>query len=141
MKFQIEVRDKGGMPWIEEYNEDVTDPEKWAHETIDRFNNSLRPGETPREVVSVKIMDQDAPIENHNWQKQNLVTVSYRGQLFDIMRCGRCDITGKRHGLNQPVKLDSQYQAKAFQRCDTSLALQAKRQARAALKLAEGETS
>ena len=33
---------------------------------------------------------------NHDWEKQNLVTIFKNGKSYDIMKCKGCGIKGKR---------------------------------------------
>jgi len=67
MKFRILVRcvDGSGDPRWEEYEKHVSDPEKWALETIVRFNATLTPFEKERELVKVEVLDVDA-VKDHD---------------------------------------------------------------------------
>ncbi len=60
MKFKILVKHIGeddGQAWEEEYDKNTQDSEKWAEDIIKWFNETLRPGEKPRELVNVIILD------------------------------------------------------------------------------------
>ena len=61
---------------------------------MERFNNTLRKGESPREVVSVRNLPE-TPQMKHNWNKQSFDT-DKSGTMF--YRCSNCGITGKRYG-------------------------------------------
>jgi len=124
MKFEIVIAHKQTPEdsWTEEYEKNTNDPQKWAEETIDAFNSSLRPGEAERILIEVKKID-DVSVKHHTWKKTNLVTISRAGQTYDTYRCERCGITGKRYGLGDTIKKDSKFaRAKVYQRCDTALA-------------------
>ena len=121
MKFRIQVQNSGGEPWWEEYDRCVSDAAVEAGRIIDQFNATLRAGESPRELVSVEVLDADS-IRDHAWEKQNGVTVQVGGRSFDVHKCSRCGVTGKRYGLSGHVTLDPKFaRAKVYQRCDTSL--------------------
>lgn len=120
MKFKIHVKDDSSI-WWEDYEKDIPDAHQWAADTIDRFNNSLKPGEKQRELLEVKIIDSDNE-KFHRWVKRtDGMSVAFRGSTVDIMFCERCGITGKRYGLWGEVKIDSKYRKKAYRQCDTSL--------------------
>ena len=58
MRFKIEVRHKGEeKTWLETYDEPCDDANKWAQETIEYFNSTLRPFEKERELVSVTVLE------------------------------------------------------------------------------------
>lgn len=125
IRFTIYCRHAGTThePWPEPYTKECTDPEQWARETIEQFNATLRPGERPRELVRVEIHATGVnPIE-HTWRKQNLITLS-RGDLsYDLVKCERCGITGKRYGVGAgSIKRDSAFRSRVYLRCDTALA-------------------
>lgn len=92
-------------------------PLRWAVETLERFNETLRPGEEPRRLLSVEELhegdprregDYPLPPLRHLWRKTNLVTQmnkSGRGS-FDAYRCEDCGATGKRFTLGGDVVLD-----------------------------------
>jgi hypothetical protein len=72
---------------------------------IKRFNATLRPGELPRKVISVRPTDK--PVNrNHRWKKESLVTE--KGG-YDKYRCSHCGATGKRYGLAAFVTPDRKF--------------------------------
>ena len=123
MKFKIQVKKVGSdNSWWEEYEENISDPQKWAEEIISEFNDSLREGEKAREVISVEIIKKDTT-KNHSWDKTNAGTLQRGGEIFDKYECNVCGVTGKRFGIGgNYVKRDHEYKAKVYRRCDTALA-------------------
>jgi hypothetical protein len=119
MKIKMQVSNKFDS-WDEEYNlpevTTIKEAKKWAEKTIKSFNDGLRPGESPRTLVSVEEMNGGSVPVSHHWEKTNLVTVVRNGLLYDTVRCARCGITGKRFGLNG-VTIDKKYRAKKYQSC------------------------
>lgn len=113
-------------PWVENYTKDVDDPQAWAQALIDQFNTTLRPNERARELVRVEVeSESDVPPE-HDWEKENLVTIARGDIAYDILRCKRCGITAKRVGLGG-IRNDPAFRAKVYLRCDTSVAHRTKR--------------
>lgn len=83
----------------EDHYERVNDPEAWCRDLIEGFNETLRPGEFPREVVRVEVGVGNATLK-HDWMKTNLVTLhTKRDGYHDTYRCTACHGTGKRFGL------------------------------------------
>ena len=120
MRFRIKVRTSDMREWWEDYNMDVKNPQKWAEETIKWFNTTLRPMEKPRTLLAVEVVDESNK-GHHRWRKRtDGMSVDFRGETVDLMYCERCGITGKRHGLNKNVEIDSKYRKKAFQKCNTA---------------------
>ena len=119
MKFKIQCVCEGKDPWWEEYDEDVEDPIKWAEETIEWFNSTLRPYEKPRKLLDLQIVDNKQT--HHKWTKRtDGMSMLFKGQVVDLMYCEKCGITGKRIGLSRHVKIDSMYRKKVFKTCDTA---------------------
>lgn len=112
--------------WKEQYKCDG-DPQTFATELLSKFNTTLRTGEKARELVGVRVLEDEPTVLDHVWSKENLFTVENRGRYYDVMRCKRCGITGKRFGLSGSVRRDSKYRAKKYEKC------------RAALESAKGE--
>ena len=130
MKFNLkvshlEIRPEGDRldePWIEDYNRSEIKTEKEAREyglrLIDRFNDTLRPGERARKLLDVTFEDNDA-VAQHDWHKTNLVTVSDpRLGLYDKLECSVCFITGKRYGLTNII-IDRRWRAKKYKSCNS----------------------
>ena len=121
MKFKILVRTENGQEWWEEYDKDIKNAQEWAKDTIDYFNNTLSPREKLRQLIKVEILDESNE-RHHRWVKRtDGMSVTFRGQIVDLMFCERCRITGKREGLNDFVKIDSKYRKKAFRECHTAI--------------------
>lgn len=88
---------------------------------FNNFNATLRAAESPRELISVEIVDSESSlIHEHTWGKENLVTIIKGGSSYDIMKCSRCGITGKRYGFNG-VQIDSKYKAKIYATCESAI--------------------
>lgn len=117
----ITVRNKGELETWEESYVINDDPNCYANRLIDNYNATLRPGEKPRELVEVSISETMKKSKMpHEWIKQNIVTVIWRGVSYDIMRCAKCGITGKRFGLSGVILRDSKYKAKKYNNCDAT---------------------
>ena len=72
-----------------------------AQEVVKQFNESLRPYELPRELVSVVYAGESLA---HVWCKENTVGLldKRRQVIYDLYRCARCGITARRTGLGAP---------------------------------------
>ncbi|WP_291566730.1 MULTISPECIES: hypothetical protein [unclassified Clostridium] len=124
MKIEMEVKKiNTEYTWKETYNiESDIDPKLYAEQLVANFNATLRPNESPRELVHVKIIEQDSEVmHQHTWEKQNLFTLKNINGYYDVMKCSRCEVTGKRYGLNEYVKRDSKYKAKCYETCEGSI--------------------
>lgn len=132
IEFNAYIRPKGTArePWKERYVRETNDAHACAQSIVDYFNETLRPGEKPRELVRVEVVAEVAP-HDHDWEKMNLTTKMFNGRPYDIVRCTRCKIMGKRWGLAK-TRRDSQFKARVYARCDTTLAHRAKMGARLA---------
>lgn len=120
--------DGSGEQWPEVYKENdgtrrgltaaVVDVEAWARGLIDYFNETItRSDEKRRKFVSVSVTDDGAQaVLQHDWHKTSLVTECHGGRYFDRMRCERCGITAKRHGVTF-IKRDSKFRAKKYEVC------------------------
>lgn len=125
MKFKIIVRKlNDNSEWTEEYDEDVEDAEQWSKDIINRFNATLHPGESPRELLLVVIFDtknkgkpRGVPVL-HGWDKTNLVTVEDKnGRMCDTYKCTECGITGKIYRLGGDVERDAKFRYKIYGCC------------------------
>ena len=105
--------------WTEEYDKDVIDAQKFSEDTIAYFNRTLRPGEKPRQLIKVEVIDETS-IRDHDWGKTNLVTIVKGGQIYDTLACHRCGITAKRYCLDNII-IDPKYKAQCYVRCHTSM--------------------
>ena len=108
MKFKLVLKTDDSREWEEEYEENTDDPLEWGRKLIDRFNKSLKLGESKREVVDVTISYERSRLV-HIWEKTNLVTISNNQGSYDTARCSLCGVTGKRFGLGQNIRLDPKY--------------------------------
>ena len=122
MKFDITVvhDPEDGEPWVEDYDrrdiKTLEDANAYATAIVQRFNETLRPGERARKVVRVQITGQSTE-QNHDWSKINLVTIiDPRMGMYDLMRCTACGISAKRFGLTNII-IDRQWGAKKYQKC------------------------
>jgi hypothetical protein len=52
----------------------------------------------------------------HDWEKQNLVTVSRRGKMFDEMVCKHCKMKGRRFGF-ESVQVSENYKFENVHLC------------------------
>lgn len=119
-KIEIEVKKVGSSTtWNEEYIIDNPNVYEWAKNTIDKFNATLYPGESPRELVEVKILSDSEKENKHNWIKTNLITIVRGKSSYDTMKCEKCGITGKRYGLrDNAVEFDAKYRYKKYEKCN-----------------------
>ncbi len=118
--FKMFVKVKGSddsTAWDEEYRRDEDDAQAIAQGIIDNWNRTLRPHEKARELVRVELISDKADPIAHQWEKQNTITIKDSLGLYDVYKCQRCKITGKRFGLSQDIKLDSAYRAKYHNNC------------------------
>lgn len=119
MKFRIQVgRSDDNKHW-EEYDEDTDDAQKWAEDIIKYFNRTGQPGDPQRYLFAVEVLDPDT-IPEHDWHKQNIMTLTSPQGLYDKIKCGRCGVHARRYGLTRVVR-QHPYRAKKFERCDTAL--------------------
>ena len=97
MKFILNVKDSvTGKEWPENYDLDIEDANEYAVSIFKSFNETLRPHENPRELVSVEVIESD---NNgfHKWFKlTDGQSVIFRGKIADLMKCEKCGITGKK---------------------------------------------
>ena len=139
MKFRIKVADASNE-WWEDCDKNTADPYQWARKTLASFNASLHKGESRRKLLEVEVLDATSRAE-HTWSKQNTFTVVEKGgESYDVMRCERCGITGKRYGLAAGVILDTRFaKANVYRRCDTAQAHLERIQQRKAAEAEGGE--
>ncbi len=115
---ELEVKTVGSdATWTEKYD-CKGDPGRWAADLVSRFNAALRPGERPRELVAVRVLEDAPPAPDHIWRKENLTTIIDQvGPSYDVYRCERCGITGKRFGVGEGIRRDLRYGAKKYEKC------------------------
>ena len=118
----VDYLKNGGNPWDEHENRSEIKSEEeaneWSARCIQRFNDTLRPGERERVLVRV-VFDhpENQELQQHSWEKTNLYTVlDPRLGLYDTLACTSCGITAKRYGMSH-IKIDSKYRAKAYKQC------------------------
>lgn len=123
MRFRMKCAHIGETEgWWEDYDENTDDAQAYAENLIARFNDTLRPGERPRQLLEVEVLDGN-PNTTHEWEKISLVTERGRdGRLYDRYRCVNCGITARRYGLNRTPTRDPEYKAKVYESCDTARA-------------------
>lgn len=124
MKIKMEVKNLNtDYTWKETYDiESNIDPKLYAEQLIANFNATLRPNESPRELVGVEIIESNSEvIHQHDWSKQNLATLKNRNGYYDAMKCSRCGVTGKRYGIGSGVVRDSKYKAKCYGTCEGAI--------------------
>jgi len=95
--------------WNEDTHEMVEESvsnEEHAKSIIKYFNDTLKPYEKARELVSVTDLNDTGSPVNHVWNKVSLVTETGG---FDRMECENCGCTGKRFGLRSFVQIDPKY--------------------------------
>lgn len=125
MKIKMQVKSVNtGAVWGEEYDiKDNESPVRYAQKLVEGFNNTLRPNESPRELVGVEVLEEDSDLViKHDWQKQNMITVAKGSRFYDVYKCGICGVTGKRYGLSAVVVRDSAFKGKVYETCGTAIA-------------------
>jgi hypothetical protein len=123
MKIKMKVKSiNSDYTWDEEYDvETGIDAKDYAEKLIINYNTTLRPHEVARELVDVIVVDENSEvIHQHNWEKQNLVTIVRGNSIYDTMKCSMCGITGKRYGL-VGIQRDSKYKAKCYDTCEGAI--------------------
>lgn len=124
MKIKMRVKIVNtGSEHEEEYNiNNNLDPLEYAEKLISNFNETLRPGESSRKLIDVKIVDKKSIVQtNHQWEKQNLFTITGKDGLYDNLKCVNCGITAKRYGFNNIIR-DKKYKAKIYNTCEGAIA-------------------
>lgn len=53
----------------------------------------------------------------HNFRKVNLVTISKRGRTYDILKCSKCEMEGKRFGVSENLTILDKYSNTQIQFC------------------------
>lgn len=119
-KFKIcNAGDEAGF-WFEEYAIDNSeDPASYINGMIEKFNDTLRPGEKPRTCLGFDLVESN-DMKEHDWEKTNLFTKSWHGKSYDTYKCKQCGITGKRWGLSPDITRDPRYKAKKYDWCNPS---------------------
>ncbi len=123
MRFRIEVGPKGkpAEAWWENFDEeevvDEATAKAWADATLQRFNDTLRPGEEPRRFTGRAEL-LGAGKKEHRWHKLNITTQSDHRGHFDMMRCEVCRAEGRRYGFGERgVKRAAAWKAKKWVNC------------------------
>lgn len=107
--------------WDEELEVDNdSDPVESAQEIINSFNDSLHEGESPRTLVSVKIIDRRRR-SKHNWEKNSPVTIQIGGCIYSEYKCKNCGVTGRVYGLSHTIVRDKKYAAKIYDTCEGAM--------------------
>lgn len=107
--------------WEEEFDiEDDVNAEEFVSSLVSHFNNTLRPGEQRRKLISVSDTGEKGT-QNHKWSKTNVITIRGRNGLYDTVVCDICGITGRRYGIGREVIPDREYRAKCYETCDSTL--------------------
>lgn len=122
MKFRIQVQpaDEALDAHWEEYDENIDDAQKWAEDIIVFFNNTAQPGAVERILLAVEVLDPDS-IKDHDWSKQNLMTLTSPQGFYDQVKCDRCGVVARRYQMTRFVR-QNPYRAKKFERCDDAIA-------------------
>ena len=93
MKIRIRVRSLvTGNEWTEDYdkvgigeNGNLAQAEDWAFQLVKRFNDTCRPNESKRELLSTELIGVST---DHDWYKRtDGMSVSFRGRITDIFEC------------------------------------------------------
>lgn len=117
VQFTLWYRDVGakqtGPVHSEDHNVRTDDPEVWAKELLEYFNDTLKPGEPLRALIRVDVKPNKMPLQ-HQWFKTNFVTIMATGGQgsYDTYRCTDCGVTAKRWGIGGafiPDKKKDQY--------------------------------
>jgi len=99
----------GGESWVENIS-CVLDPGESVYDRAKRiirdYNAYLQPQESPRRVISTRVLKKSTEFLRHVWEKKSLV--SQKGG-YDIMQCKHCGSTGKRHGLMGFTIIDREF--------------------------------
>lgn len=121
MKFKIKACNEDNEKdfWWEDYEDNITDPEKFGKDIVEYFNSTLRRYEKRRKYLGYRVI-KTVTFKEHDWSKQNIHTLERGGNYYDKLKCQRCGITGIRYGLHKP-KRDSKYKSNVYDRCDTTM--------------------
>lgn len=125
MKVKMHVKQVNtGAVWAEEYDiKNNENPGEYARKLVEKFNNTLRPNESPRELVGVEVLEEDSDVViKHGWEKQNAVTIMRGNRSYDAYKCSICGVTGKRYGLSAVMVRDSAFKGKVYETCSTAMA-------------------
>jgi len=106
--FALVWREVGSEQTFEEIHRVWTDdPRRWSEETLEWFNDTLKSGEPPRELMAVYYVPPDrAPPRKHVWEKTNLFTLRRGKAIYDTYRCEVCGERSKRFGIGGDYVLD-----------------------------------
>jgi len=121
-KFKVATKNNPSTFWWETYTENISDPYKFAKETIKNFNDTCQPGEKKR-VFLKEVVVLSEVTSAHKWEKSNLVTIVEKsGYSHDTFKCAGCGITGNRLGLTGLIRRDKKYKASVYEYCDKATA-------------------
>lgn len=82
-----------------------------AEEVIQNFNDSLRPFETKRTLVSSQILNLTTQPICHRWEKTSVVVAQDHIGIHETYICNLCGNTGKEYQMNGPIVMDGQEDA------------------------------
>jgi hypothetical protein len=121
MKFKIKVChvENENDFWWENYDKDeVTNPDVFGFQLVEKYNNSLRHHDKQRKYLGFERIDDSIFVKkNHDWYKTNLITMISGKLCYDTYQCLKCGITGKRFGLNDIIVKDPKYKAEKYNNC------------------------
>jgi len=104
-RIQVEYQDKSKDPWWEIYdNPRVINPTKWGQDTVERFNNTLHPGERSRRFLKAeKVTRLFLPVtfEVFSWYYKKI-------KNFELKRYGQ-KWTEKHIYRGRPVEISRGY--------------------------------
>lgn len=72
---------------------------------LDRFNNTLRPGEKPRVFAGTKDESWQEGFTDHKFTKKNLVTLRDGGRMYDEYTCERCGLYAWSYNLQRSYEV------------------------------------
>jgi len=119
MKIVLVVRKKNNAKerWEEKYDvsgvKTAAEAKNYAKVLLQDWNKTS-PKAEHRVLMRVKCLGAST---EHQWLKDNLVTVVSGGSNFDRYRCLCCGVTGKRLGISSRVVRDKKYEHPKYATC------------------------